>query len=112
MKSPEHSPPRAGNLEDAEAVFNLAQELNSTALATKAFSVENMDSYRNVIVRLSLCARGLISPMCALMGGVVAQEVLKAASGIPFFLFVRSFCILSSLPQVNSCPFDSGCIMT
>ncbi|CAM9738448.1 unnamed protein product, partial [Ectocarpus sp. 8 AP-2014] len=35
----------------------------------------------DVILRLSLGARGVLNPVCATMGGIVGQEVLKACSG-------------------------------
>ncbi len=43
--------------------------------------MSGIDSYKQLIMRLALCSRGVINPMCSLLGGVVAQEVLKAASG-------------------------------
>lgn len=73
--------PRPGNLADAEKVFMLASQLNRAAGEAQAFHVEDLSAHRDMILRLALCSRGMISPMCALMGGVVAQEVLKAASG-------------------------------
>ena len=36
---------------------------------------------QDVILRLALGARGMLNPMCAAMGGIVGQEVLKACSG-------------------------------
>lgn len=40
-----------------------------------------VDFFQDVILRLSLGARGVLSPVCATMGGIVGQEVLKACSG-------------------------------
>lgn len=37
--------------------------------------------WQDVILRLSLGARGVLNPVCATMGGIVGQEVLKACSG-------------------------------
>lgn len=71
-----------GNLQDAESVYTLALNINAEAGVAGFFHVENLDKYRDVIIRMALCSQGLISPMCALLGGIVAQEVLKAASGI------------------------------
>lgn len=36
---------------------------------------------QDVILQLSLGARGVLNPVCATMGGIVGQEVLKACSG-------------------------------
>ncbi|CAM9804972.1 unnamed protein product, partial [Discosporangium mesarthrocarpum] len=36
---------------------------------------------QDVVLKLALGSRGVISPVCATMGGVVGQEVLKACSG-------------------------------
>lgn len=36
---------------------------------------------QDVILRLSLGARGVLNPVCAAIGGIVGQEVLKACSG-------------------------------
>ena len=68
-------------MQDAEAVFAIISDINSLSRTAGFFHVENLDNYKHLILRVALCARGLISPMCALMGGIVAQEVLKAAGG-------------------------------
>lgn len=45
--------------------------------------------FQDVILRLSLGARGVINPVCATMGGIVGQEVLKACSGkFRYILFI------------------------
>lgn len=36
---------------------------------------------QDVILRLAMGACGMINPVCATMGGIVGQEVLKACSG-------------------------------
>lgn len=60
----------------AEEVFMLSCALNANIKL-----VENMEEYRQVVMQLALCARGQLSPMCALLGGIVAQEAIKACSG-------------------------------
>ena len=82
--------PRPGNVTDAEMVFQIAQDINMRCRLEGLFNVENLQDYKSVIIRLALCSRGMISPMCSLMGGVVAQEVLKAASGNYLFLYSQT----------------------
>jgi ubiquitin-activating enzyme E1 len=68
--------PQAGNMTHAEEVYALSCGLNEQIKL-----VESMEDFREVVMQLSLCARGQLSPMCALLGGVVAQETIKACSG-------------------------------
>ncbi|CAM9515783.1 unnamed protein product [Ascophyllum nodosum] len=70
--------PEAGDMEHAEAVFAATKGLNDEE---GGFSVEGLDDSKDVVVRLSLGARGVLNPVCAALGGVVGQEVLKACSG-------------------------------
>lgn len=72
--------------EDAPAaeVAALARALNSRA-AEGEFRIEDeaLDRHAKVFEALAKTAAGVISPMCAFLGGVAGQEVLKACSGEP-----------------------------
>ncbi|ODQ54016.1 ubiquitin-activating enzyme E1 1 [Saitoella complicata NRRL Y-17804] len=87
--------PRSRNEEDALKIVEYAKDINaSTSEATK---VEELDE--KLIKELSYQARGDLSPMCAFLGGMTAQEVLKAISGkfgpVKQYLYFDS---LESLP--------------
>lgn len=66
--------PRARNVEDAEQVWQIAKSI-------AAESTDSSDLDEKLIKELSYQARGDLSPMVAVYGGIVAQEVLKAISG-------------------------------
>ncbi len=70
---PEVSWPRARNAEDAAAFLNQAAELNG-----QYGLVEEIDT--SLLTEFAKQARGYLAPMCAVIGGMVAQEVLKACS--------------------------------
>lgn len=65
--------PRPRNAADAEQVVSLAKEIHSAAGGEDALD-------EKVITELSYQATGDLSPMVAVIGGFVAQEVLKACS--------------------------------
>ena len=77
--------PEPGNTQHAEEVYQLALQYNHTTSSTGSTSMkvkeEDLQNEEKLIKRLSLCARGQISPICALLGGIMGQEVLKACSG-------------------------------
>jgi ubiquitin-activating enzyme E1 len=76
--------PEPGNTAHAQELFDITVNLNSSARGkAELFSVdpEELQRKEGLIKRLALCARGQISPICALLGGVLGQEVLKAVSG-------------------------------
>eukprot|EP00842_Homolaphlyctis_polyrhiza_P004144 jgi/Hompol1/4730/HPOL_003853-RA len=85
--------PRPYNVADAQAVFELAKTIN-------AKSAEPAELDEKLIHKLSFQARGDLPPMNAVIGGLVAQEVLKACSGkfspIKQFFYFDS---LESLPK-------------
>ncbi|PSC67218.1 Ubiquitin-activating enzyme E1 2 [Micractinium conductrix] len=66
--------PEPGNQAEADAVVAAAKQLNDAA----ADKVEVDDG---VLRKLALTARACLNPMAAMFGGVVGQEVVKAASG-------------------------------
>lgn len=65
--------PEPHNNEHANEVIALAKELNEKTLKAEL--------KEDVIRQLAYGARGDISPLAAVLGGITAQEVLKAASG-------------------------------
>ncbi|KAI8478870.1 Ubiquitin-like modifier-activating enzyme 6 [Branchiostoma belcheri] len=72
----EHSRlPKPGNSEDAAKLVELAQSLNSKMHE----KVEDVDS--RLLTWLSYTAQGCFAPLTAAMGGILAQEVLKALTG-------------------------------
>ena len=70
--------PAPGSAADAEAVVAIAKELN--AGAAEAVKVEDVDA-NGVLTTLAKVSSGYISPMCAMFGGVIGQEVVKACTG-------------------------------
>ncbi|XP_034143074.1 ubiquitin-like modifier-activating enzyme 1 isoform X3 [Esox lucius] len=65
--------PEARSQSDAELLVALVKELN------KVYKLEQLDE--EVVRSLSLTARGDLAPINAFIGGLAAQEVLKACSG-------------------------------
>ena len=49
--------------------------------AAVQLSVEEFEESKALINRMALCSWGQVSPVCALLGGVLGQEILKAVSG-------------------------------
>ena len=43
--------------------------------------VDGMEEVKSLFIRVAMCAAGHLSPMCALLGGILGQEILKACSG-------------------------------
>jgi ubiquitin-activating enzyme E1 len=84
--------PRSYNTEDAEKFLTLAKEIHSAAGGEG-------DLEEKTLQALSFQARGDLSPMVAVLGGFVAQEVLKACSA-KFHPMVQNmyFDSLESLP--------------
>lgn len=66
--------PRPRNEADAEEVWRAAQEIGASRS-------DKPELQEKLIKELSYQARGDLSPMVAVFGGIVAQEVLKAVSG-------------------------------
>ncbi|KAI9096953.1 ubiquitin-activating emzyme E1 [Phlyctochytrium arcticum] len=85
--------PRPRNEADAQEVLNIVKELNSKALETTEINDD-------LIKELAFQAQGDLAPINAVIGGLVAQEVLKACSGkfhpIHQYLYFDS---LESLPK-------------
>ncbi|KAK3097072.1 hypothetical protein FSP39_006114 [Pinctada imbricata] len=67
--------PQIRSSEDAGKVLEYAREINQQ-LETKVDTVNE-----KLIMNMSLTCRGCFAPLCAVLGGFVAQEGLKAVSG-------------------------------
>lgn len=75
--------PEPGNLTQAQEFFELAMHINNAALTQNIFHVDpkTVSDKATFLKRFALCCRGVISPLCALVGGILGQETLKACSG-------------------------------
>ena len=67
--------PGAWNSDDADIMFKIATELQEYPQI--AIDEVNLD----VIKKFSLTCRGQLAPLCAAMGGFIAQEAIKAITG-------------------------------
>ena len=95
FKSQNQRFPRPRNNEDAAVVVSLAKKIDS-------------DADEKVLTELSYQAIGNVSPLIAVLGGFVAQEVLKACSA-KFHPMIQHlyFDSLESLP--SNIPTDEDC---
>jgi len=94
--------PRPWSEADAAEFLTLAKEKHGEEVSDEAF----------VTQFAKLCA-GELSPMCAAMGGIVAQEVMKACSGkfMPIFQWLY-FDALECLPEDCSTLNEENCAPT
>lgn len=69
-----HKLPRTWNDEDAEEFLQIASSLNGSVC-------DKIEINEEILLKISMTAGGCLAPMCAVIGGVVAQEALKAVSG-------------------------------
>ena len=53
----------------------------TTLSESSRLSPEELTEHSPLISRMALCSWGQVSPVCALIGGVLGQEILKAVSG-------------------------------
>ncbi|KAI9137809.1 hypothetical protein BKA69DRAFT_1127905 [Paraphysoderma sedebokerense] len=90
--------PRPHNEADATEVLNIATELNHTI-------INKADLNENVIKTFAYGCSGDLSPMASVIGGIVAQEVLKACSEkfhpISQYFYFDSFESLPTSVPVN-----------
>jgi ubiquitin-activating enzyme E1 len=70
--------PAPGNLQHAAAVYQLALTF---AGPRSGVDMEAIQKFEKTILLLALGSRGQVSPVAALLGGVLGQEILKACSG-------------------------------
>lgn len=79
--------PRPGNRSDANEFYALVCSRNEAAQNAMSdgnvFSLTHSDleQHEKMLKRFAMTSRGLVSPVCSVVGGVVGQEVLKACSG-------------------------------
>lgn len=69
--------PKPWNSEDADALLNISKQINDSN--TEKSKVETIDE--KLIKLLSCTSAGSVCPMNGFIGGVVAQEIMKATSG-------------------------------
>lgn len=88
--------PRSRNKEDAAEFVSVFNDVNAKSGA----KCEDIDE--NLIKEFSYGARGDLCPLAAVIGGITAQEVMKACTGKfnPVFQFLY-FDALECLPQEN-----------
>lgn len=68
--------------QDFEELVERTVKLNGSVGEGEGFRLENVsDDQKDVVRQFARCARGQLSSMAAIVGGVAAQEVLKASSG-------------------------------
>ncbi|KAL3140560.1 E1 ubiquitin-activating protein, variant 3 [Trebouxia sp. C0010 RCD-2024] len=92
--------PQAYDIADATSLVQLANKINDQ-------SSNKVDLDEDVLQKLSFTAAGELSPMAAMFGGIVGQEVMKAASGKfhPLYQFFY-FDSIESLPDEALSPED------
>jgi ubiquitin-activating enzyme E1 len=89
-QSKDGSHPSPGNTDHAQSFYEMLKALNEKnkqegegAAAATGLSLSNEELLENedFIKRFSMTCRGNLSPVCAQLGGVLGQEILKACSG-------------------------------
>ena len=102
-----HTLPRLHSAEDADALVAMARSILAANKAQPTFAVELDEA---VIRQVSLYARAELSPLCALFGGVLAQEVTKQAgkyTPITQWFHFDAFELLSASVPPQSSPVGS-----
>jgi len=99
--------PIAGRVSDSEIFTAIAHEIVKTERerereSEKETKVESVIYNEDIFSRFSLSCRGIIAPIAAYMGGVVGQEVLKAASGK--FMPIRQWFYYDILDALSTTP--------
>jgi ubiquitin-activating enzyme E1 len=99
--------PRVDDWADAKEVAALAQKLNGTPDGVQP-AVEGLNEW--LLVQLARVASCELNPLCALMGGVLGQEVLKGASGkfvpVQQFYYYDGSHVLPSEAAQKEVPLD------
>lgn len=104
----DHTYPSPGNVEQSNEVFDTAKSLDSDKVLN-----ESPEQKQRIVTQLASGAIAILSPMCAALGGIVGQEVLKACSGkftpiSGFFYFDADECLPNQLlPQEEVAPQNS-----
>ena len=98
--------PNPGNSNEANEVLKLAKSMDTEKIICSPAA-------ERIILHLAAGSRSILSPMCATLGGIVGQEVLKACSGkftpiSGFFYFDADECLPDSpLPVADVSPCGS-----
>ncbi|XP_036159818.1 ubiquitin-like modifier-activating enzyme 1 isoform X3 [Myotis myotis] len=100
-------PPRPHNKEDATELVALAQAVNARALP--GVQQESLDE--DLIRKLAYVAAGDLAPINAFIGGLAAQEVMKACSGkfMPIMQWLY-FDALECLPEDKEALTEDKCL--
>ena len=80
----QYNPGRPRNPEDVAAFLNFVQKLVTEEKEVDGglfCNIENFEIDKEIISEFARQLKGYLAPMCAIVGGLVAQEVLKASSG-------------------------------
>jgi len=102
--------PQPGDAAAAKEVWESAKSLDADKI------LEGNDGAERIVLHLASGSRSILSPMCATLGGIVGQEVLKACSGkfTPingFFYFDADECLpdapLSDIAPSGTSRYDS-----
>ncbi|KAM6141160.1 ubiquitin-like modifier-activating enzyme 1 [Erethizon dorsatum] len=99
--------PKPHNKEDAEELIALAQDVNARALP--AIQQDSLDE--DLIRKLAYVAAGDLAPVNAFIGGLAAQEVMKACSGK--FMPIKQwlyFDALECLPEDQEGSMEDKCL--
>jgi ubiquitin-activating enzyme E1 len=100
--------PTPGDMTAAQAVLDIAKSMASDKI------LDSNTAADRIILHLASGSRSILSPMCATLGGIVGQEVLKACSGkfTPingFFYFDADECLPDApLPASDVSPTGSS----
>uniref|UniRef100_A0A452SVH6 Ubiquitin-like modifier-activating enzyme 1 n=1 Tax=Ursus americanus TaxID=9643 RepID=A0A452SVH6_URSAM len=99
-------PPRPRNEEDATELVTLARAVNARAL--RAVQQDSLDE--DLIRKLAYVAAGDLAPVNAFIGGLAAQEVMKACSGkfMPIMQWLY-FDALECLPEDKEALTEDKC---
>ena len=81
--------PRPGMAEDAEEFVQMCQSVNQNLSQTSKGAFQKQDLDEELLRKFAMISSGDLSPMSTFIGGIVAQEALKACSGKfhPIFQF-------------------------
>jgi ubiquitin-activating enzyme E1 len=79
--------PKPGDMQAAQHIYQSAMQIIMQPTSSSANNDDQnhdpdvQQQYRRILYHLASGSRAMLSPMCAAMGGLVGQEVLKACSG-------------------------------
>jgi ubiquitin-activating enzyme E1 len=77
----QHQLPTPGDAQAAQHIYQSAMQILVKQSDGSDADPNHDSSRRRILYHLASGARAVLSPMCAAMGGLVGQEVLKACSG-------------------------------